>query len=29
VMWYARNIHPGEPEDEITGIESDLAHWKR
>jgi uncharacterized membrane protein len=29
VMWYARHIHPGEPEDEITGIESDLAHWKR
>jgi uncharacterized membrane protein len=29
VMWYARHIHAGEPEDEIAGFESDLEHWKR
>lgn len=29
VMWYGRHIHAGEPEDEIAGLESDLAHWKR
>jgi len=29
VMWYGRHIHAGEPEDEIAGLEADLAHWKR
>jgi len=29
VMWYARHVHYGEPEDEIVGLEKDLRHWKR
>ena len=29
VMWYGRHIHAGEPEDEIAGLETNLAHWKR
>lgn len=29
VMWYARHVHHGEPEDEIVGLEKNLRHWKR
>jgi hypothetical protein len=29
VMWYARHIHVGEPDDEISGLESNLERWKR
>jgi uncharacterized membrane protein len=29
VMWYARHVHYGEPEDEIAGLEQDLSQWKR
>jgi len=29
VMWYARHVQYGEPEDEITGIARDRHHWKR
>jgi len=28
VMWYARHIHGGVPEDEIAGLERNLEHWK-
>lgn len=28
IMWYARHIHGGVPEDEIAGLESNLDHWK-
>lgn len=28
VVWYARHIHGGVPEDEIAGIERNLEHWK-
>jgi uncharacterized membrane protein len=29
VMWWARHVHVGEPEDEIVGLERDLGLWKR
>ena len=28
VMYVARHIHGGEPEDEIAGLERNLEHWK-
>ena len=28
IMWYARHIHGGVPEDEIAGLERNLEHWK-
>ena len=28
VMYWARHIHGGEPEDEIAGLERNLEHWK-
>lgn len=28
MMWYARHIHGGVPEDEIAGLERNLEHWK-
>ena len=28
VMWYARHMHAGVPEDEIAGLEANLDHWK-
>ncbi len=28
LMWYARHIHGGGPEDEIAGLERNLEHWK-
>jgi len=28
VMYLARHIHGGEPEDEIAGLERNLEHWK-
>ena len=28
VMWWARHIHAGTPEDEIAGLEHNLEHWK-
>jgi uncharacterized membrane protein len=28
LMWYARHIHGGVPEDEIAGLERNLEHWK-
>jgi uncharacterized membrane protein len=28
LMWYARHMHGGVPEDEIAGIERNLEHWK-
>jgi uncharacterized membrane protein len=28
LMWYARHIHSGVPEDEIAGLERNLEHWK-
>ena len=28
VMWYARHMHGGVPEDEIAGLEANLDHWK-
>ncbi len=28
VMWHARHIHGGIPEDEITGLERNLEQWK-
>jgi uncharacterized membrane protein len=29
VMWYARHVHVGEPDDEISGLEGDRTRWKR
>jgi len=29
VMWYARHVQYGEPEDEIVGLERDPHRWKR
>ena len=29
LMWWARHVHVGEPEDEIVGLERDLGLWKR
>ena len=29
MIWYARRISGGEPEDEIAGLERNLAQWKR
>ena len=28
LMWTARHIHGGEPDDEIAGLERNLEHWK-
>lgn len=28
LMWNARHIHGGEPDDEIAGLERNLEHWK-
>jgi uncharacterized membrane protein len=28
IMWYARHMHAGIPEDEIAGLEANLDHWK-
>jgi uncharacterized membrane protein len=28
LMWWARHIHGGVPEDEIAGLERNLEHWK-
>lgn len=28
LMWWARHIHGGIPEDEIAGLERNLEHWK-
>lgn len=28
LMWWARHIHVGVPEDEIAGLERNLEHWK-
>jgi uncharacterized membrane protein len=28
IMWYARHMHAGVPEDEIAGLEANLDHWK-
>jgi uncharacterized membrane protein len=28
IMWAGRNIHGGDPEDEVAGIERHLEHWK-
>jgi uncharacterized membrane protein len=28
LMWYARHIHGGVPDDEIAGLERNLEHWK-
>jgi len=28
VLYFARHIHGGEPEDEIAGLERNLEHWK-
>ena len=28
MMWYARHIHGGVPDDEIAGLERNLEHWK-
>jgi uncharacterized membrane protein len=28
IMWIGRHIHGGVPEDEITGLERNLEHWK-
>jgi uncharacterized membrane protein len=28
IMWYARHMHSGIPEDEIAGLEANLDHWK-
>ncbi len=28
VMWYARHMHGGVPDDEIAGLERNLEHWK-
>jgi uncharacterized membrane protein len=28
LIWHARHIHGGEPEDEIAGLERDLKQWK-
>jgi uncharacterized membrane protein len=28
LMWWARHIHAGIPEDEIAGLERNLEHWK-
>jgi uncharacterized membrane protein len=28
VLWWARHVHGGAPEDEIAGLERNLEHWK-
>jgi uncharacterized membrane protein len=28
IMWYARHLHSGVPEDEVAGLEANLDHWK-
>jgi uncharacterized membrane protein len=28
MMWWARHVHAGIPEDEIAGLERNLEHWK-
>ena len=28
IMWLARHMHAGVPEDEIAGLEANLDHWK-
>ncbi len=28
LMWWARHLHGGIPEDEIAGLERNLEHWK-
>jgi uncharacterized membrane protein len=28
LMWWARHVHAGIPEDEIAGLERNLEHWK-
>ena len=28
LMWWARHVHAGVPEDEIAGLERNLEHWK-
>ena len=28
LMWWARHLHGGVPEDEIAGLERNLEHWK-
>ena len=28
LMWWARHVHGGVPEDEIAGLERNLEHWK-
>jgi len=28
LMWWARHVHSGVPEDEIAGLERNLEHWK-
>ena len=28
VMWWARHVHGGSPEDEVAGLERNLEQWK-
>lgn len=28
MMWFSRDLHGGEPDDEIAGLERNLEHWK-